>query len=73
MQSFQRARQAGFVCVRYLQNISVPQGMNKVIYGHMMQTLGFNYTKAMNPSTTSVVIAGDVKDESSAKVKTAMK
>ena len=44
-----------------------------MVYGHMMQTFGFKYTKAMNPSITSVVIAGDVKDESSAKVKTAMK
>ncbi len=54
-------------------NNTPTQGMYKMIYGSMMQTVGFVYTKAMNPTNTTVVIAGDVTDVSSAKVKTAIK
>jgi hypothetical protein len=34
----------------------------------MMQTMGLDYHKAMNPKLTNIVISTDVTDRSSAKV-----
>ena len=45
--------------------------MYKIIIGQLLETMGFNYTKNMDPAATYFVIAGDTTDESSAKVKTA--
>ena len=68
-----RLRQVGLMQKNKSENAHQLQGMYKVVFGHMVQTFGFTYTKSMNPSITSVVIAGNVKDDSSAKVKTALK
>lgn len=45
--------------------------MHKIVFGRMMETFGLTYTKNMNPLNTTVVIAGDTTDNSSAKIATA--
>jgi len=47
------------------------QGIQKVVLGTMMRTLGLTYTKAMNPKLTKIVVSTDVTDTASAKVNAA--
>ena len=69
MSELQATLQASFAIPQGLAKFM--QGIQKLVYGKMMWTLGLNYTKHMNPKLTKVVVSTDVTDGSSAKVNAA--